>query len=613
MDPAVKLYTQDTAAKEATVKERKGCAAATKDLLKRAADVRGNRWPAVMRALEGMSDCGAHSRPIDAGFLHIAVRQGRERARVSPSEVSEEATRRADIYDGQYISVLKWLLLYLHADVNATPIRGLGGCDGQTALHVAADCDNAEAVDILLSIPNVRVDIRNFKFDPKDSVLANRLFDGIEREAELERRDIHKLWRSDTRYMPLHHAVSGRVQPRIVNALLAADGGQHANALTSHGNTALHLYLKQGTVDSAVTNDARSVYLDIVKMMVEVYGLSPNEANTMGETPVHFAATSGNAEVLKYLCSRLFTTSHQRVTLYGITLRRLKSVHPPSLDAMVDKQGCTPLHCAAQSGSAECVRYLLDECECDPTAVKTAEGVTVEQCLTGLAKRSWQYEFADREVFTSAIGGLLVVATLMASVTYQSFSNPPDAWIMDMDESNQAASVTRRRAVGAWVLGSTLSFYFALAVVVVGALTYFPWFKMDLSWKARANRRGNLVAVMAACLTASLLSAIVAFTASGYATLDNDRDGTLFSLFYYPSSICTAALVLFMVYVNLYFTRWFISATILQTVEVDVCSSNATGKHTCAKVHDQSTLTKPLLRDNSMDAVDDSDVEQVVN
>ena len=81
-----------------------------------------------------------------------------------------------------------------------------------------------------------------------------------------------------------------------------------------------------------------------VKLLVEVFHLSPLEVNRYGLTALHVAAASGELNLLKYL-----------VELFNAAATEL-----------VDEDSTTPLHYAAQNGHMHIVKYLVEDQLIDP-------------------------------------------------------------------------------------------------------------------------------------------------------------------------------------------------------------------------------------------------------
>lgn len=88
-----------------------------------------------------------------------------------------------------------------------------------------------------------------------------------------------------------------------------------------------------------------------------------NATDSMGRTPLHQAARSGNVDVVKFLVSHGAAVNSTVTNSPGLPLFLLKSTSRP-----IHYYHVTPLHAAAQGGSCEVVKVLL-ESGADVTAV----------------------------------------------------------------------------------------------------------------------------------------------------------------------------------------------------------------------------------------------------
>ncbi|XBI76770.1 hypothetical protein VPH35_069965 [Triticum aestivum] len=128
---------------------------------------------------------------------------------------------------------------------------------------------------------------------------------------------------NDVGVSPLYLAVSRR-SAGIVKALV---GRRHAAASASgpNGQNALHAAVLQSAV---ITRDVLRWSLDLAK-----------ETDGLGSTPLHYAASDGDREIVSQLISSA-----------------------PSAIYLQDQQGFTPLHIAAWMGHVDVIRDILQAC-----------------------------------------------------------------------------------------------------------------------------------------------------------------------------------------------------------------------------------------------------------
>ncbi|XP_057489039.1 uncharacterized protein LOC130775004 isoform X2 [Actinidia eriantha] len=123
------------------------------------------------------------------------------------------------------------------------------------------------------------------------------------------------------------------------------------------------------TKDSALHEAVRNNHLGVVKLLVEKDNEFSHVANNSDETPLYLAAESDYHEIVSTILttctSPAFNGPNGRTALHaavfsgcqecvGELLKRI-----PNLSKVVDKNGWTPLHCAARQNDARLVRKLL--------------------------------------------------------------------------------------------------------------------------------------------------------------------------------------------------------------------------------------------------------------
>ena len=125
--------------------------------------------------------------------------------------------------------------------------------------------------------------------------------------------------------------------------------------------------------------------MDLVVKLITRYKCDAKYQDTDGSVPLHYAASRGHLELVKYF------------------------IHEHSCDPMFrDNTHWTPLHYACASGYQNIVQYLIEELHCDPSCEsKTGETPLHHACLNGHA-HIVQYLLSIHEVnpmATNKIGG----------------------------------------------------------------------------------------------------------------------------------------------------------------------------------------------------------------
>ena len=165
--------------------------------------------------------------------------------------------------------------------------------------------------------------------------------------------------------------------------------------------------------------------LDVYKLLVEKYGLDPWSVDAIhGALPLHFACTSGNIELVKYIISQYYGAWLSHVSDDGLTtlhcavmgglvivkwlvekykLKSMLSFDTPRIMLFAynnwdeelmkylivdqecsivinDSTGYTLLHIACKDGALNRLNYLIDECRCNP-CVTTKNNETILHSL----------------------------------------------------------------------------------------------------------------------------------------------------------------------------------------------------------------------------------------
>ena len=190
------------------------------------------------------------------------------------------------------------------------------------------------------------------------------------------------------------------------------------NKIDNEGHTLVHHAAWSGSLDliryllnekflsptSADTNKCTALHyasltlnLPLIKELVATYHLNPHQVNRNGKLPIHYAAESGNIlllELLKSYGSALGLTDYNGCniihysSLNGYThfIKYVLNEYPNCLELLHsgNRKGNTPLHFACENGSIQCVTFLVEELQCDLTAINTCgETCVIFACLSG--------------------------------------------------------------------------------------------------------------------------------------------------------------------------------------------------------------------------------------
>ena len=116
---------------------------------------------------------------------------------------------------------------------------------------------------------------------------------------------------------------------------------------------------------------ASNGHIDVVKYFLEKQVCTPMAENSFGETPLHFACSNGHLEIAKYLiknksCSPLRGDARGSTPLHYAS----QNGHLEIVDYLISEENCksscendkleTPLHSACQNGHLEIIQYLIE-------------------------------------------------------------------------------------------------------------------------------------------------------------------------------------------------------------------------------------------------------------
>lgn len=221
--------------------------------------------------------------------------------------------------------------------------------DGRTALHIAANCDNLECLQVLIKHKS---DVN--KFDANHKVTALHLAASKGSLACLEELIISGADINAGIKTPLHYAVEN-LEEDCVKALL--ESGASPNTIQVFSETPLHVAATLGSAE-------------ILKLLIQ-HGASVNvQCGSDKTTALHLAAEDGNIECVRLLIEARANISalngKKQTPLHiaafcqsseAVELLLKKDANPNASD----KDGRTPLHSAIVkvSRSSECVKLLL--------------------------------------------------------------------------------------------------------------------------------------------------------------------------------------------------------------------------------------------------------------
>ena len=106
--------------------------------------------------------------------------------------------------------------------------------------------------------------------------------------------------------------------------------------------------------------------IEIVKYLTEECHCDPQIQNCQGVLPLHFACSNGSLEIVK-----LVSHCNANTTITSTCTWILRNVKEPTVHVV---EGDTPLHIACRYKEDVIVKYLIEECHCDPQ-IQNCQGV----------------------------------------------------------------------------------------------------------------------------------------------------------------------------------------------------------------------------------------------
>lgn len=253
--------------------------------------------------------------------------------------------------------------------------------------------------------------------------------------------------------------------------------------------------MESGLLDMAPTNKRRSTPLHLAAlfgrpMVVSLLlksGAPVNRTAFSGHTPLHYAVFSVCPETVKKI------------------LREAEGLKVSE----ADWKGLTPLEYAREMCLNKTNGYTPTERK---PKIKSGHSMEIMQMLEGFDVHGLH---TDRQGYMDSANAILVGAALIASITFSSWLQPP----LGFPNSNHVA--IEYKAMQAFWIFNSLSFFFAIATVIAGADAALPKKYQGLK-DTVANVRGAVIRA-SWLLFLAVVGVIGAFTCAGFVDLPSTR------------------------------------------------------------------------------------------
>lgn len=235
---------------------------------------------------------------------------------------------------------------------------------------------------------------------------------------------------------PLHlAAANGRVQ--VIKELLKAGDNELVGAVSSRGETALHLCLQSNQVEAA-------------KLLVEADMELVNVRDSRGNTVLHLATAKKQIQMLE-----LFINNEK------IDVNAKNRFNCTALDVLMQNPSeAGDVEIAEMLAAAGCKRTWGLKPQAPP-AIASNKGKSWKKRL--IPSRWYQRHEKDKNWFKEKHNTLLIVATLIATVTFAAGLSPPGGvWQNPMDNSSPTASPFRSFTAGTAIMNDEEPYNFKL-------------------------------------------------------------------------------------------------------------------------------------------------------
>jgi len=421
-----------------------------------------------------------------------------------------------------------------------------------TPLHLASEGGYLEVVKVLLEHADGEkcgLDSFNAYWNyPLNLAIEGGHVDVV---VELLERAGTKLKLNDGYNTPLHLAAEGG-QDEIVAMLLALDAPKQSadsdsternndqkrttklnlNATNKEANTPLHLACKEG----------HDEVVDVMLKRVEELAL--DAINIRGNTPLHLAAINGHVHVVnKLLEAEVDLNGRNKKGQTALHFATIKC-HPNVVKAFcLAKEERLRANLQDQNGKT-CLQYAKEHQQNRNTKLlehskykfllERQRKEKFEEITNRLMERSdvkdfLDRQYRDRQVFIDAANALLVGGALIAGITFASWLQPPLGYTTDYQfpQSSLAtppgvfesfAAVELHYSLRLFWVFNTLSFFFAIGTVILGAKAAFPDLDTTFIVVALRSVRKELqwTSILLLC---SVVTVLGSFVCAGFAVL----------------------------------------------------------------------------------------------